>query len=120
LLTQDIEEDPALYQDGHQPARRPLPQAPRQQPNGNGNGQRPAQPELVTGFVSRVWENVYQGKRYYMAKLDKGQQIQTIDAELGSQLFGCETGEAFRAWCEPSAKPGKYYLKSFEETAAAA
>ena len=103
-----------------QPARQPLPKAPKPPAKANGKAPAPAGPELVTGFVSRVWDHTYQDKRYWFAKLDKGQQIQTSDPELGGQLLGCETGEDFRAWCEPSPKPGKYYLKSFENTPAEA
>ena len=54
------------------------------------------------------------------AKLDQGQQIQTSDPELGAQLLECETGEAFRAWCEPSQKANKFYLESFENAPAEA
>src|SRR5205823_5685832 len=89
LLTQDLEEDPELYQKKDSGSvRQPLPKAPPRPTNGDCNGNHtPAQPELVIGFVSRVWDNTYQGKRYWFARLDRGQQIQTTDPDLGAQLL---------------------------------
>jgi hypothetical protein len=68
---------------------------------------------LVTGVVKRAWQNDYQGTRYYFVKLDDGKQVQTKDPQLGAQLLGCEPGEDFRAWCQASQKPNRFYLASF-------
>jgi hypothetical protein len=120
IWTQDTEDNPELYRDEEpqqQPARRPQSQPPRPQPtNGNGNGHQRTGGKLerVEGFVSRVWENDYQDKHYFFAKLDKGQQLQATDAELGKRLMQFQTGQAITVMGEPSPKPGKWYLKSID------
>jgi hypothetical protein len=124
IWTQDVEENPELYQDQHQPPARqslpkPPPGSPRLKPKkANGSGQTKGRPELVTSVVERVWPNDYQGTRYFMLKLKDGRQIQTKDPELGATLLECEPGEDFRAHCGPSPKPGKMYLVSFDTAAA--
>jgi hypothetical protein len=121
IWTQDVEDNPELYQE-QQPTRRSLPKpppgSPRRKPKANGNSKTMARPELVTGFVSRVWPNTYQGQQYWFAKLDNGRQVQTTNPELGAQLLACKTGEVFRAYCNPSPKPGKVYLVSFDTAVA--
>lgn len=120
LFNQDIEEDPDKYREqGQQPARKPNPPAPRpQQANGNGNGtgqhKAAGKLERIQGFVSRAWDNDYQGKHYWFAKLDQARQLQTTDPELGNRLAKYQTGQAITVMGEPSPKPGKYYLKSIE------
>jgi hypothetical protein len=124
LWTQDVEDNPELYQDQgkhHQPARHSLPKPPPGSPRAKkGNGQAKGKPELVTGVVEKAWPNDWQGKRYFMLKLKDGRQIQATDPELGATLLQCEPGEDFRAFCEPSPKPGKMYLVSFDSAAAQA
>jgi hypothetical protein len=125
IWTQDTEDNPELYQNQSQDpraARPSLPKPPAGSPRhkkANGDGKQTGKPELVTGFVERVWPNDYQGTRYFMAKLKDGRQIQTKDPELGATLLECEAGEAFRAFCEAGPKPGKLYLVSFDTAAAA-
>jgi len=124
LWTQDVEDNPELYQD-QKPARQSLPKPPPGSPrakkvNGNGDGQAKGKPELVTGVVEKAWPNDWQGKRYFMLKLQDRRQIQTKDPELGAALLQCEPGEEFRAFCAPSPKLGKMYLVSFETAAAQA
>jgi hypothetical protein len=90
-------------------------QPPKSKTNGNGNSHRASgKLERIQGYVSRVWENDYQNKHYFFGKLDKGQQIQTTDAELGERLKGYQVGQAIAVMGEPSPKPGKWYLKSIE------
>ena len=117
IFTQDIEDNPELYQEVDQPpAERTLPKPPPGSPRAkartgvqpSGDGER-----LVTGVVKRAWQNEYQGTRYYFVKLDDGKQVQTKDPQLGAQLLECEPGEDFRAWCQASPKMGKLYLASF-------
>jgi hypothetical protein len=117
VFTCDLEDDPERYkdEDGQPPARKP---APRQQPT-NGHHRAPATLERVQGVVSRVWHNEYQGKHYWFAKLDKGQQLQTTDTELGARLLKFGAGHAITVMAEPSPKPGKWYLKSIDTVPAA-
>jgi hypothetical protein len=113
LMKEGLETTPAEEMDGvtGQEKQNRTPRA-----NGNGNGHRASgKLEQVTGHVSRTWPNDFQGKRYYFAKLGDGRQIQTLDETLGEQLLQMQTGHAFYAWCEPSPKPGKLYLKRFAE-----
>ena len=120
IWTQDTEDNPELYQEqNQQSARQSLPKPPPGSPRAkkaNGKGK----PELVTGVVEKAWPNDWQGKRYFMAKLTDGRQIQSQDPELGETLLQCEPGEDFRAHCVPSPKPGKLYLVSFDSAAAQA
>lgn len=68
--------------------------------------------EDIKGVVERAWPNDYQGKRYYFVKVN-GLQLQTTDAALGETLLKA-SGQEIRAMVEPSPKPGRFYLKSFE------
>ena len=74
--------------------------------------------QTLTGMVERAWPNDYQGKRYYFAKVN-GQQLQTTDPEVGEALLA-QSGKEIRATVDPSPKPGKWYLKSFEAVMPAA
>jgi hypothetical protein len=76
------------------------------QPNGNDHSQ------TITGLVERAWPNSYQGKTYYFAKVN-GQQLQTTDPEVGEALMS-QIGKEIRAQVDPSPKPGRFYLKSFQ------
>ena len=69
-------------------------------------------PQTITGVVERAWPNDYQGKRYYFARVN-GQQLQTTDPNQGEELLQA-TGQEIQAVVEPSPKPGKFYIKSFE------
>jgi hypothetical protein len=91
-------------------------QPPKSKANGNGNGHHraPVKLERVEGFVARCWDNDYQGKHFWFAKLDKARQLQTTDPELGNLLSKYSTGQAIAVMGEPSPKPGKWYLKSIE------
>ena len=62
--------------------------------------------------MERAWPNDYQGKRYYFAKVN-GQQLQTTDQNQGEELLQA-TGQEIEAVVEPSPKPGKFYMKSFD------
>lgn len=117
IWTQDTEDNPDLYRENEaQPStRKLLPKAPTRPKPSNGNGGL----ERITGFVSRTWPNDYQGKHYWFARLDKGQQIQTTDAEIGARLLAFQTGQAIEVMAESSPKPGKFYLKSIETPAKA-
>lgn len=125
IFTQDTEDNPELYQDQDRPpARRTLPKPPPGSPRAKARTGVPPVSDggerLLTGVVKRAWQNDYQGTRYYFVRLDDGKQVQTKDPQLGAQLLGCETGEDFRAWCQASQKPGRYYLASFGTAAEAA
>jgi hypothetical protein len=73
----------------------------RKTTNGNGNGhsnghRSPARLERVEGYVARCWDNDYQGKHFWFAKLDKARQLQTTDPELGNLLSKYSTGQGHR------------------------
>lgn len=123
IFTQDVEDNPELYQEqDQQSARRTLPTPPPGSPRAKARADAPpvsGGERLVTGVVKRAWQNDYQGTRYFFVRLDDGKQVQTKDPQLGAQLLGCETGEDFRAWCQASQKPGRYYLASFGTAAEA-
>jgi hypothetical protein len=110
IFTQDTEDNPELFRDteldhGRQRLARPQ-RAPQQH--------QPAvkTPQTITGVVERAWPNDYQGKRYYFAKVN-GQQLQTTDQNLGEELLHA-TGQEVQVVVEPSPKPGKFYIKSFD------
>jgi hypothetical protein len=114
IFTQDTEDNPELFRESdvdhgrHTLARphravTPAP-APQSQPA--------VKVQTITGVVERAWPNDYQGKRYYFAKIN-GQQLQTTDQNLGEELLQA-TGQEIRTVVEPSPKPGKFYVKSFD------
>lgn len=116
IFTQDTEDNPELFREAEvehgrqtlvRPPRASTPAAPASQ------SQPPVRtPQTITGVVERAWPNDYQGKRYYFAKVN-GQQLQTTDQNLGEELLHA-TGQEIRTVVEPSPKPGKFYVKSFD------
>ncbi|MBV8900285.1 MAG: hypothetical protein JOY92_09270 [Verrucomicrobia bacterium] len=116
IFTQDTEDNPELFREtdldhGRQSLARPqrasapTNPAPQNQPAARA-------PQTITGVVERAWPNDYQGKRYYFARIN-GQQLQTTDQNLGEELLHA-TGQEIRTVVEPSPKPGKFYVKSFD------
>jgi hypothetical protein len=93
-----------------------LPAPPAATSNGNDyTNKAPAatsEGQTITGMVERAWPNSYQGKTYYFAKVN-GQQLQTTDPEVGEALMS-QIGKEIRAQVDPSPKPGRFYLKSFQ------
>ncbi len=114
IFTQDTEDNPDLFRDQAE-ARRPRQPLPRPQ-----GAPAPEEPpvgaaratQTIRGVVERAWPNDYQGKRYFFAKIN-GQQLQTTDRNQGEELVNA-TGQEIEAVVEPSPKPGKFYVKSFE------
>ena len=68
--------------------------------------------QTIRGVIERAWPNDFQGKRYYFAKVN-GLQLQTTDQDLGEDLLQA-VGQEIEAKVEPSPKPGKFYVNSFE------
>ncbi|MBW0000073.1 MAG: hypothetical protein JO015_13310 [Verrucomicrobia bacterium] len=119
IFTQDTEDNPELFREteldhGRQALARPAraSSAPATPASQTPPPVRAPQTQTVTGVVERAWPNDYQGKRYYFAKVN-GQQLQTTDQNLGEELLHA-TGQEIRAVVEPSPKPGKFYVKSFD------
>jgi len=115
IFTQDTEDNPELFREtevdhGRHSLARPQ-RAPAAAPTPQNQPAAKA-PQTITGVVERAWPNEYQGKRYYFAKVN-GQQLQTTDQNLGEELLQA-TGQEIRAVVEPSPKPGKFYIKSFD------
>jgi hypothetical protein len=115
IFTQDTEDNPELFREteidhGRQTLARPQ-RAPAPTPTSQNQPVVKA-PQTITGVVERAWPNDYQGKRYYFAKVN-GQQLQTTDQNLGEELLHA-TGQEIRTVVEPSPKPGKFYVKSFD------
>jgi hypothetical protein len=126
FLTQDVDEDPELYQK-KQPDRRPMPQLPKPQatkcdmngngyaaaqPNGNGSHAAPPQFEKLEGKIVRVWESEYMSQTYYHAKLADGTHVQCADKANGERLLSMD-GQELHAMVELSGKPGKVRFYSF-------
>jgi hypothetical protein len=127
IFTQDAEDlPPEMLKETparpSQPARKPLPTAPKPKakpPNGhNGTdpvvapeGWTPGKREEISGKVDRAWPNDYQEKRYFFAKVN-GMQLQTMDVEHGGRLLEM-VGQPLKALVEQSPKPGKVYLIAF-------
>jgi hypothetical protein len=84
--------------------------------NGNGNvhSRNGGKLERIDGFVSRAWNNSYQGKHYWFVRMGDGTQLQTSDPGLGERLKSLATGVSLTVMAEHSPKPGKYYVKSIE------
>lgn len=117
IFTQDTEDNPELFRETEvEPARQALARphrAPAASPAPTAQHQASVKaPQTVAGVVERAWPNDYQGKRYYFARIN-GQQLQTTDQNLGEELLQA-TGQEIRAVVEPSPKPGKFYVKSFD------
>src|SRR5947209_6729443 len=84
IFTADTEDDPEKFRDQEQTARtgdwnqrearRPLPQRPAQpaKANGNTNGKNhdTGKREEMAGMIDRAWQNDWQGKRYYFARIN--------------------------------------------------
>ncbi|MBV9489448.1 MAG: hypothetical protein JO069_06955 [Verrucomicrobia bacterium] len=112
IFTQDTEDNPDLFREADgsvsRAGRTPLPRPSRPE-----NPPFPAESlQTITGVVERAWPNDYQGKRYYFAKIN-GQQLQTTDASHGEELLQT-IGQEIQVVVEPSPKPGKFYIKSFD------
>jgi hypothetical protein len=118
IFTQDTEDNPELFREtevehGRHTLSRPQRAATPAPVSSTPQNQPAAKaPQTITGVVERAWPNDYQGKRYYFAKVN-GQQLQTTDQNLGEELLHA-TGQEVRAVVEPSPKPGKFYVKSFD------
>lgn len=69
--------------------------------------------QIISGVIERAWPSDFQGKRYYHAILNGGQQLQTIEQELGQELVSAE-GQEIRAAVVAGAKPNQFHLKYFE------